>query len=370
MAAQPGLRRRVGFLMKLVLLAIAGTLAVFLGGLGDKVLDDLSNWYRMPDYQQFEPADELRPLEGQRLPLERERESLSARRDEMEQALSVALRRLQSEQQSYQDWLQARKTIGSPSDDPEVRARLQELDRLRKVEEEWRMRLDGLEKERDGLGRREAELEEKVSAIRARQQEIYGEALRGYEINIFLIRLAVVGPILLLALFLFFKKRSSAYWPLVWGYIIFALYQFFVGLVPYLPSYGGYVRYAVGILLTLVLGWYLTRTLLRLSEKWKRELSESMLERARKIGKENAFKAHHKHRCPACEKDFLLNKWRPAVKLTQAIGEEEAPDFCPHCGLKLFDRCSNCSSRFFIHFSFCPSCGASSPTAPKPAAGS
>lgn len=353
--------------MKLVLLGIAGTLAVFLGGLCDKVLDDLSSWYRMPDYRQFELSDELRPLEALRLQLERERESLSARRGEIEQTLTVALRHLQSEQQSYQDWLQARKTIGSPSDDPEVRARLRELDRLRKVEEEWRVRLDGLEREREGIERRETELSEKLSAIRQRQQEKYAAAMHEYEINIFLIRLAVVAPVLLLAIFLLFKKRSSAYWPLVWGYIVFALYQFFVGLVPYLPSFGGYIRYAVGIALTLGIGLYLIRTLLRLAEKWKRELSESMLERARKIGKESAFKAYLKHRCPACDKDFLHNKWRPAVKLSQAIGEEEAPDYCPHCGLRLFDRCSSCSNRFYIHYSFCPSCGASSPTAPKPA---
>jgi len=366
MASNLGLRRRVGFLMKLVLLGIACTLAVFLGGLGSKVLDDLSSWYRMPDYQEFEPAGELQPLEAEREPLQRERETLSSRRDEVQQALSVALRRLQSEQQSYQDWLQARKTIGSPADDPEVRTRLKELDRLRQVEEGWRMRLDQIGKEEEGLIQREAQLAEKLAQVRRQQEENYAMAMRAYDLKIFLIRLAVVGPLLLAAILLFFKRRSSPYWPLVWGFILFALYEFFVGLVPYLPSYGGYVRYAVGIVLTLILGWYLTRTLLRLAEKWKRELSETMMERARKIGKESAWKAHQKHRCPACEKDFLLGKWRPAVKLKEAIGEEEAPDFCPHCGLRLFDSCPGCKTRYFIHFSFCPACGASSLTTPGP----
>ena len=50
------------------------------------------------------------------------------------------------------------------------------------------------------------------------------------------------------------KKRQSTWWSFIWGFIIFAMVAFFVELVAYLPSCGGYAYYLVGIAVTVLIG--------------------------------------------------------------------------------------------------------------------
>jgi hypothetical protein len=164
---------------------------------------------------------------------------------------------------------------------------------------------------------------------------------------VFLIRLLIAFPILGIAVYIFPRFRQGKYRAFVWGYALFAIYIFFVGLVPYLPSYGGYVRYIVGILLTVFIGHRLIRQVGAYAERKKAELGRSAGERARGIAYETAVKALASHTCPSCERDFLI---------TQNLADK-APNYCIHCGLQLFRECGRCAQRNFAHFRFCSACG-------------
>ncbi len=142
---------------------------------------------------------------------------------------------------------------------------------------------------------------------------------------------------------LFARKRLSTWWQFVWGFIFFALFAFFVELVPYLPSYGGYVRYIVGIVITAGVGRYAILALNRYLERQKAAEALPDAQRREELSYDVALARLAKGVCPGCERVVDL--------------KDVKNDFCPHCGIGLHDHCSHCQARKSAFARFCHACG-------------
>lgn len=345
---------------RIVYYSISTILCIFLILLSNKIIDDLDSTVKRPKPSDYENKNELetynREIEKQTDLLE----GLYAKKDTIEKTILTAKDNYTNEKQSFDNWLQTRKTLGSPDKDQEVINRAKRLDDFYKVEQEWRTQLSSVQNQIDETEKKKQEFRESVDKIESVAYEKYKIEVKKYDLKVFLIRLLFVAPILAIGVFFFVRFRRHKFWPLYFGFTLFSLYAFFFGLVPYLPSYGGYIRYSVGVVLSAGIGYYAIKRIRQFISQKQSELKISTQERAKKVQTQVAEKALENHFCPSCGKDFLLRKWEfPISKNTDTeVGSYKfATTFCRHCGLELFKNCSNCGAKNFAHLSFCSSCG-------------
>jgi len=335
-------------LFAFVMWAISFVFAAFLIGLGGRLVADLPRLEDRLSLEDYADRAALQRARNDIAALERRQRDLGDRRAQAQLALTAQRNAYESARQAFQNWLSTRTATTDPAQDPDVVRRTRELDALKASE---RTAQEALEQVDRGLldaqqalaGRRDAESDLLVAA-----RSGYDRARFAQELRVFGARLALTLPLLAVAGWLLARKRRSDYWPLMRGFVLFAAFAFFVELVPYLPSYGGYVRYAVGILLTAVAGHYVIQAMRRYLAKRRQVAAQSEAERRSALGYEQALKQIGAGVCPGCE--------RPIPPSGPATGEQAA-NFCVHCGLRLFDRCGVCATRKNAFFHHCPSCG-------------
>lgn len=343
---------------RIIYYSISLILCLFLILLSNRIIGDLDSTTARPAPENFENKELIssleRDIEIQRSTLE----NLSSKRETIEKTIAIAKENLSNEKQSFDNWLETRKTLGSPDKDKEVISRARKLDEFYKVEQDWRLQLDSLQTTISSVQKREGEIQAAMDQERSVAESKYYEDLKWYDLKVFLIRLLFVAPVLTLGIFFIIRYRNHKFWPLYFGFSLFSLYAFFFGLVPYLPSYGGYVRYTVGIILSAGLGYYAIKKIRQFIELRQAELKISTEERARKIQSETAEKAFENHFCPSCGKDFMLRKWEvPLTRIDGSTPNNYVTSFCRHCGLELFKNCNSCGTKNFAHLTFCSSCG-------------
>ncbi|AWN47604.1 serine endopeptidase [Methylobacterium terrae] len=330
----------------LVLWVIALAFAVFLIGLGSLVVGDLPQVEQRYALDRFiDPVPAAASAEALKR-LRREQEDVDRRAEQARLALEAARSASRAARETFENWLRTRDATQRVDQDPGLIARTEQLDRLKAGERAVEERLDDLNRSGLALADQEAAQQRVDQDLRAAAQEKLDAAERRQELRVFAYRLAVTLPLLALAGWLLVKRRHTRNWPFVWGFALAAAFAFFVELVPYLPSYGGYVQYGVGVVLTLILGRVAIDAFQAYQERQRAAEARPNEERRTGIATEQALQRLAKQVCPGCERP--VNLANPAA------------NFCPHCGIGLFEQCASCSHRKSTFERFCYACGAAS----------
>ncbi|MES2189729.1 MAG: serine endopeptidase [Pseudomonadota bacterium] len=323
---------------------VAFVFAGFLIGLGGTLVGDLPKVEKQLSVEDYMDSAITVPARTSIRNAERAEQDAQTALEQAQLKRRVAQADSATARETFNNWLATRRATQQADQDPELIARTRALDGLKEreraagvaVEAQQQAALDA----RQTVAREKRKLAEMETVARQKLDAEY----RRVELRVFLYRLALTLPLLAIAGWLFVKKRTGTYWPFVWGFVFFALFAFFVELVPYLPSYGGYVRYIVGIIVTMVVGRQAIVSLNRYLEKQK--LAEQLpdAQRREELSYDTALTRLSKGVCPGCERPVDLKN--PEI------------DFCPHCGIGLFDHCMKCTTRKSAFAKFCHACGA------------
>ncbi|MEO0033573.1 MAG: hypothetical protein RIS94_3331 [Pseudomonadota bacterium] len=338
--------RLYGVVLWLVSLVFAG----FIIGFGNLVIGDLP----LVDEQVVAPATGPTPAQAQVAAQIAAATVQSGKIDDRLEIqrlqLAQAQRASHTASETFRAWIEARTATTDPQQDPEVLARTRQLEQLKDTERTIQQRIADLENGK-------APLEQRLSALRMQQYRLEQDAIPAQEraqfwqeLRVFALRLAITLPMLAAAVWLVMKKRGSDSWPLARGFVLAAVFVFFVELVPYLPSYGGYVRYAVGIALTFGAGVVVIRKMREYLATRQAAEAQGEAERRSRVDQDEAFRKMAAKVCPGCDRPIATT------------GDAET-NYCVHCGLTLFDHCGHCNTRKMAFFRFCMACG----TPAKPA---
>ncbi len=328
----------------IVLWVVSVVFAGFIIGLGNLIIGDLPQVERHVATDIHAPTAEQRAITAEQARITQRIGQIDDRRNIAQLQLDQARKASATGAETFEAWIATRTATTSPAQDPEVLARTRQLEQLKDNERTLQAAVNAFDNERLPLAQRQSELDMEAGRAAMRAAPARERALFWQDLRIFLLRLAITLPMLLAATWMVLRKRHSDYWPLARGFVLAAVFVFFVELVPYLPSYGGYVRYGVGIALTIAAGVFLVRNMRSYLERRQAAEAQAEAERRARVSHDEAFRKMAARQCPGCD--------RPIATM-----EGSETNFCVHCGMTLFDHCPSCNARKMAFFRFCMACG-------------
>lgn len=352
-------------IFKITMWLVSLLFASFLIGLGGKMIADLPGASHRPVATDFANREILDKTQNRINVANEKLQELQMAHSEAQNALNVKSAAYSSAKEANRNWLATRGvTTSNPNalgQDVELIRQAAELERLNGLAQTARGLVESIEKERLLAQRL---LQESLTANTReldRVQPALDASLQNYEIKAFAIRLGFIVPLLVIAGWLIAKKQKSSYWPLARGFIIFSAFAFLFEIVPFVPSFGGYFRYGIGIILCVVGGHYTIRWMQGYLARRQEETSRNEKERRAVLDSTVAIQKMAAQLCPGCE--------RPIPGALDGV----KVNHCVHCGLNLFDICHEpvtelgtiCGVRKNAFYKHCPSCGVVSASAPR-----
>ncbi len=342
----------------IVLWIVSFVFAGFIIGFGNLIIGDLPQVENTVVVGDFIESEQTADFARENDALEIERGAIMDERAIIQLQLDQARTASRTGEETFEAWIRTRQATTNPQQDPQVLERTRALEQLKANERALQVQIDEIDNRQLAIDGKIAANDARLAQIESAAYPAYERAQFWQEARIFGLRLLLTLPMLLIAAWLVMKKRKSDYWPLARGFVLAAVFVFFVELVPYLPSYGGYIRYGVGIVLTFVAGHFLIRNMRDYLARRKEVEAQAEDERRKLVSHDEAFKKMAAKVCPGCD--------RPIASM-----DGVQSNFCVHCGMTLFDHCANCDTRKMAFFRFCMACGvAPSDVEPTPVAGS
>lgn len=347
--------RLYGVAMWIMSLILAGFM-ITLGGL---VLKDLPLARQEIRKESFLDAARFRAATAQQEADEKRLLIVEKQAQTAEGDFAKASQTYESAKAGFDNWVATRIATGLAAQDTALLARTRELDQLKAREDTARAANDEASAQLNIARQTLARDQQAIDALFAQAEPSYRRAKFIDDLKIFGWRLLLTVPLLVIAGWMAIRHRKSRFWPVLRAFIIFALFVFFVELVPFLPEYGGYVRASIGVALTLAVIYYAVQAMHKYLQRRAALAQEPPSQWRHKIRYEDALKKFAARTCPHCERSFAPGSSNSRANTNFPDNGNDAPatDYCMHCGTQLFDHCSNCQARKFTLFHYCMRCG-------------